>query len=80
MFKYFQKMVHKYQDSMRRQTNFENTRRYQSFLGVGVPNKIQQQVSVWWVQIWRISQIYISCSLIDMKFISKLFSGLLMGN
>ena len=37
MFEYFQKMiVRKYEHSTRRQTFFENARRYQFFLGVGV--------------------------------------------
>ena len=50
MFKYFQKMiVRTYQDSTRRQNNFENARRYQSLWGGG-PNKDSKNIGVWWVE------------------------------
>ena len=50
MFKSFQKMiVRKYQDSTRRQTLFENARRY-IFWGGNSYNKISKKLKVWWIQ------------------------------
>ena len=69
-------IVQKYQDSTRRQQNFENDRRYQSFVG-GIPTKNIKKKGPVGQDIEKY-QIYISCFLVDMKFISKLLKVLLM--
>ena len=53
MFKYFPKMiVQKYQDSTRRQNNFENARIYQSCRGEFLQQN--QQIRVWWLHFKEI--------------------------